>query len=131
MPIIETHRLTKDYGAVRAVTDLSFTIERGSITGFLGPNGSGKTTTLSSLVGLVEPTSGSATITGRPYRELDDPLRTVGVMLEAAAHPSRSGRDHLRVLAAEARVPTSRVDELLELVELSGAARRRAGGYSL
>jgi ABC-2 type transport system ATP-binding protein len=131
MPLIEIHHLTKEFGPVRAVDDLSFDIRAGTITGVLGPNGSGKTTTLRALLGLVEPTSGTATIDGRPYAELRDPLRRVGVMLEAAAHPARSARSHLRVLAAEARVPRSRVDELLSLVELDSAARRRVGGFSL
>jgi len=131
MPIIAIERLTKDYGAVRAVEDLSFAIEPGTITGFLGPNGSGKTTTLRALLGLVTPTAGRATILGRPYADLDDPQRQVGVMLEAAAHPARSGRDHMRALAVEARVPRRRADELLGLVELEGAADRRVGGYSL
>jgi ABC-2 type transport system ATP-binding protein len=131
MPLISVQHLTKDFGPVRAVDDLSFAIQPGTITGFLGPNGSGKTTTLRSLLGLVAPTSGSATIDGRPYRELTDPLRRVGVMLEAAAHPARNARNHLRILAAEARVPASRADELLRLVELESAARRKAGGFSL
>jgi ABC-2 type transport system ATP-binding protein len=131
MSIIEINHLTKDYGAVRAVDDLSFEVEAGTIAGFLGPNGSGKTTTLRSLLGLVAPTGGSTTIAGRPYRELRDPLREVGVMLEAATHPARSARNHLRVLAAEAGVPRSRVDELLDLVELGGAAGRKVGGFSL
>jgi ABC-2 type transport system ATP-binding protein len=131
MSIIEIRHLTKDYGAVRAVDDLSFGVDSGQIVGFLGPNGSGKTTTLSALLGLVTPTSGTATIDGLPYAELTAPLSVVGAMLEAAAHPARSGRGQLRVLAAEAGVPRSRVDELLRLVELEGAADRRAGGYSL
>ncbi len=131
MPLIEITNLTKDYGDVRAVDDLSFGVETGVITAFLGPNGSGKTTTLRSLLGLVAPTSGTATIDGRAYAELAAPLHVVGAMLEASAHPARSARNHLRVLAAEARVPVSRVDELLALVELEGAADRRAGGFSL
>jgi ABC-2 type transport system ATP-binding protein len=131
MPLIEISHLTKDFADVRAVEDLSFAIEPGTITGFLGPNGSGKTTTLRALLGLVAPTAGAATIAGRPYRRLDDPLRQVGVLLEAAAHPARSAQDHLRALATEARVPSSRVSEVLELVELRDAARRRVGGFSL
>jgi ABC-2 type transport system ATP-binding protein len=130
MPLIEITNLTKDYGDVRAVDDLSFGVEAGVITAFLGPNGSGKTTTLRSLLGLVAPTSGTATIDGRAYAGLAAPLHVVGAMLEASAHPARSARNHLRVLAAEARVPASRVDELLALVELEGAADRRAGGFS-
>src|SRR6187399_847599 len=116
--VIEIQSLTKKFGSVTAVDDLSFRVEPGVVTGFLGPNGSGKTTTLRSLLGLVEPTSGTALIDERPYRELRDPLRLVGVMLEAAAHPARSARNQLRVLAAEAGVPASRADELLDLVEL-------------
>ena len=131
MPLIEIQNLVKHYGAIRAVDDLSFGVEPGTITGFLGPNGSGKTTTLRALLGLLSPTSGSATIAGRPYRALAAPLREVGAMLDAAAHPSRSARNHLRILAAEASVPRSRVDEMLALVELGGAADRRVGGFSL
>jgi ABC-2 type transport system ATP-binding protein len=131
MTIIEVDHLTKDYGDVRAVDDLSFAIEAGTIAGFLGPNGSGKTTTLRSLLGLVTPTVGRATFGGKGYAELREPLREVGAMLEAAAHPARSARNHLRILAAEARVPRSRVDELLALVELTGAAGRKVGGFSL
>ena len=131
MSIISIQSLTKDFGAVRAVDDLSFEIDEGKIVGFLGPNGSGKTTTLRALVGLVTPTSGTATIHGVRYAELADPLSQIGVMLEAASHPARTARNHLRVLAAEARVPRSRADEMLELVDLGGAARRRSGGFSL
>jgi ABC-2 type transport system ATP-binding protein len=131
MSVIEVSCLTKDFGRVRAVDNLSFTIDAGLIAGFLGPNGSGKTTTLRSLLGLVAPTAGGGTIAGRPYRELRQPLREVGAMLEAAAHPARSARNHLRIVAAEARVPRSRVDELLDLVELRGAADRKVGGFSL
>jgi ABC-2 type transport system ATP-binding protein len=131
MPIIAIQNLTMDFGPVRAVDDLSFDIEEGKVVGFLGPNGSGKTTTLRSLVGLVAPTSGTATINGVPYAALRDPLRQIGVMLEAASHPARSARNHLRVLAAEGGIPLSRADEMLDLVDLGGAARRRAGGFSL
>ncbi len=116
MPIISIQNLTKDFGAVRAVDDLSFDIDEGKVVGFLGPNGSGKTTTLRSLVGLVTPTTGSATINGLPYARLSDPLTQVGVMLEAASHPARTARNHLRVLAAEGGIPLSRADEMLELV---------------
>jgi ABC-2 type transport system ATP-binding protein len=131
MSIIAIQNLTKDFGPVRAVDDLSFDIEEGKVVGFLGPNGSGKTTTLRSLVGLVAPTSGAATINGVPYGELREPSRQIGVMLEAASHPARSARNHLRVLAAEGGFPLSRVDEVLDLVDLGHAARRRAGGFSL
>jgi ABC-2 type transport system ATP-binding protein len=131
MSHVDVQDLVKHYGPVQAVDGLSFTVRHGSITGFLGPNGSGKTTTLRALLGLLTPTSGSATIDGRPYRALADPMREVGAMLEAAAHPSRTARNHLRIIAAEAKVPRSRVDELLRLVELDGAADRRSGGFSL
>src|SRR4051812_44679547 len=131
MSLIHIDHLVKDFGAVRAVDDLTFTIDSGTIAGFLGPNGSGKTTTLLSLLGLVRPTSGTATIDGRPYAELTQPVRELGAMLEATAHPARTARNHLRVLAAGAGVPRSRADELLDLVELTPAADRRAGGFSL
>jgi ABC-2 type transport system ATP-binding protein len=131
MTQIEVNHLTKDFGPVRAVDDLSFVIEPGKIVGFLGPNGSGKTTTLRSLLGLVTPTSGSATIGGAPYSALADPLREIGAMLEAAAHPARSARNHMRVVAAEARIGLERVDLLLDLVGLSEASSRKVGGFSL
>ncbi len=131
-PVIEVRSLRKRYGAVTAVDDLSFTVGRGRITGFVGPNGAGKTTTLRSLLGLVTPTAGSATILGRPYRELDEPARRVGAVLEATdVHPGRSGRNHLRIIAAGSGVDATRVDEVLELVGLADAARRRVRGYSL
>ncbi|HEX8104144.1 MAG TPA: ATP-binding cassette domain-containing protein [Solirubrobacteraceae bacterium] len=131
MSLIQIDHLVKDFGGVRAVDDLTFAIDAGRISGFLGPNGSGKTTTLLSLLGLVTPTSGTATIDGRSYASLADPLAEVGAMLAANAHPARTARDHLRVLAAEAGVPRARADELLGLVELGAAADRRAGGFSL
>jgi ABC-2 type transport system ATP-binding protein len=131
MSIIAIQNLTKDFGPVRAVDDLSFDIDEGKVVGFLGPNGSGKTTTLRSLVGLVTPTTGTAVINGVPYTELHDPLSQIGVMLEAASHPARTARNHLRVLAAEGGIPLSRADEMLKLVDLEGAARRRSGGFSL
>jgi ABC-2 type transport system ATP-binding protein len=125
--------LTKDFGSLRAVDDLTFTVEPGRVVGFLGPNGSGKTTTLRALLGLVTPTAGRALIGGRPYRELGHPAREVGAVLEANAfHAGRTGRDHLRVVAREGRVPPARVDEVLALVGLAdGSADRRAGKYSL
>ena len=130
-PVIEVCDLTKDYGTVRAVDHVSFAVGAGTITGFLGPNGSGKSTTLRILVGLVEATEGSARIAGRPYRELADPLSQVGTMLEAAAHPARSARSHLRAMAVEAGRSARHADELLTLVELDSAAHRRVGGFSL
>jgi ABC-2 type transport system ATP-binding protein len=129
---IETAGLTKRYGGVTAVDDLSFSVREGAVTGFLGPNGAGKTTTLRMILALARPTAGAATVLGRPYAQLDDPARAVGANLEiAGAHPGRRGRDHLRSLAAMARIPRSRVDEVLRLVELEGAADRRAGKYSM
>ena len=130
--MVEVRGLTKRYGRVLAVDDLSFRAEPGRVTGFLGPNGAGKTTTLRVLLGLLRPTSGSATVLGRPYAELDQPARRVGAVLEANAfHPGRSGRNHLRTLASAAAIAESRVDEMLALVDLAGAAGRRAKGYSL
>src|SRR3954451_25451064 len=130
--MIEVESLTKRYRGATAVDDLSFTVPRGRITGFLGPNGAGKTTTLRVLLGLVLPTSGRATVAGRRYRELEAPLRTVGAVLEASNyHPGRSGRGHLRVLAAASGIPASRVGEGLAEVELATVAERRVGTYSL
>ena len=129
---IEISNLTKRFGSFTAVDDLSFAVEPGRITGFLGPNGAGKTTTLRMALGLVRPTSGTATIDGQTYAELADPLGTVGAALEATNfHPGRSGRDHLRVLAAASGIPDSRVDEMLELTGIPAFARRRAGAYSM
>jgi ABC-2 type transport system ATP-binding protein len=130
--VIEVEGLRKRFGAVRAVDDLSFRAAPGKVTGFLGPNGAGKSTTLRAVVGLVHPDEGHARVLGKPYRDLDAPSKHVGAILEASEiHPGRSGRNHLRVLAAAARIRPSRVEEVLRLVELEGAANRRAGGYSL
>jgi ABC-2 type transport system ATP-binding protein len=129
---IEIDGLTKRFGSVLAVDDLGFRVPEGAVTGLLGPNGAGKTTTLRMLLGLVSPTAGTATIGGVAYARLTDPVRTVGAVLEASSfHPSRTARDHLRVVAGAARIPTARVDELLEQVGLAGDATRRVGGYSL
>ncbi|MGO0574898.1 ABC transporter ATP-binding protein [Ornithinimicrobium panacihumi] len=129
---IAVRGLTKTFGDFRAVDDLSFEVRPGAITGFLGPNGAGKTTTLRMLLGLIRPTSGEALIDGRRYADLPRPMATVGAALEATGfHPGRSGRDHLRVLAATHGIPDTRVDELLELVGIPAAARKRAGGYSM
>ena len=129
---IEVRELTKRFGPVLAVDRLSFTVEPGRVTGFLGPNGAGKTTTLRILLGLVAPTAGGATIGGRRYAELSNPQREVGALLEASSfHPGRSGRDHLLVMAEMAGVPPARVDEVLGIVGLTDAARRRTGGYSM
>ncbi|MFL5920486.1 MAG: ABC transporter ATP-binding protein [Gaiellaceae bacterium] len=132
VPPVEVRELTKRYGSTVAVDRLSFSIGPGRITGFLGPNGAGKSTTLRALLGLVRPTSGETRVEGQPYARLRDPLGTVGAVLEAENfHPARSGRNHLRVLAAAAGIPWERADDVLEQVELSGASRRRVGGYSL
>ena len=129
---IEVSGLTKRFGPVLAVDDLSFTADEGRVVGFLGPNGAGKTTTLRMLLGLVNPTSGNATVLGAKYGQLDDPVHTVGAVLDGGMlHPGRSGRNHLRALGRAAGVSDSRVEELLELVALKDAAKRRAGGYSL
>jgi ABC-type multidrug transport system, ATPase component len=129
---IEVRDLTKRFGSITAVDNLSFTVEPGRITGFLGPNGAGKTTTLRMLLGLVRPDSGIATIGGQRYSEIVTPQRVVGSALEATNfHPGRSGRNHLRVLADTAGIESKRVDEMLELVGIPAAARQRAGGYSM
>jgi ABC-2 type transport system ATP-binding protein len=131
-PPLELRGLTKRYGETTAVDEVSFGIPAGRVTGFLGPNGAGKTTTLRALLGLVAPTAGQALVTGLPYRQLADPPRTVGAVLEASSyHPGRSGRNHLRALALAAGVPPERVEEVLAEVELAHVAHRRVGGYSL
>ncbi|PZG18193.1 ABC transporter ATP-binding protein [Micromonospora craterilacus] len=124
--------LTKQYRNVLAVNNLSFTIEPGRVTGFLGPNGAGKTTTLRMLLNLVTPSAGTATIGGRRYPDLADPLRHVGAVLEASsAHKGRTGINHLRVICAAAGLPRQRADEALALVGLTPAAKRKFKGYSL
>jgi ABC-2 type transport system ATP-binding protein len=124
--------LTKRYGEVTAIEELTFTLHRGSITGFVGPNGAGKTTTLRLLLGLAEPTAGHALVLGHRYRDLDDPIRKVGAVLESDDFdPGRSGRNHLRTLALATGIPYTRVEELLELVELQRAADRPVRTYSL
>ena len=124
--------LTKRYGEIVAVDEVTFSLEQGTVTGFLGPNGAGKTTTLRLLLGLAEPTAGEALVFGKHYRDIERPLRRVGAVLESTDyHPSRSGRDHLRTLALAAGIPLNRVDEVLELVELTTAAGRRVRTYSL
>ena len=132
MAAIETAGLTKRYGEVTAVDDLSFSVREAAVTGFLGPNGAGKTTTLRMILALARPSAGHATVKGLPYTQLEHPARTVGANLEVAgAHPGRKGRDHLRSLAAMASLPLSRADEVLRLVELEAAGGRRAGKYSM
>ncbi len=124
--------LTKHFGSTPAVQGLSATVHPGRVTGFLGPNGAGKTTTLRMLLGLVRPTSGTATFDGRRYDELVAPAREVGTLLEATGfHPGRSARDHLRVLTTAAGLPAGRPDQVLDLVGLTTDARRKVGGYSL
>ncbi len=131
-PVVRVSSLTKRYGEVVAVEDLTFSLDPGSLTGFLGPNGAGKSTTLRLLLGLAEPTAGEAHVFGRRYGELEEPARRVGAILESNDfHPGRCGRDHLRVLALAADIPPGRVVEVLELVDLAGAANRRVGTYSL
>ena len=129
---IEASGLVKSFGETRAVAGVDLAVPRGSVYGVLGPNGAGKTTTLRVLLGLVRPSAGSATIMGRRYHELEEPAKRVGAVLEASnVHPGRSGRNHLRVLAAAAAIPDTRVDEVLALVELGPVARKRAKTYSL
>ena len=131
-PVIAVESLIKRYGDLIAVDELSFEVAPGRIVAFLGANGAGKTTTLRILLGLASPTSGRATIDGRCYRELDAPIEAVGAVLDRGRfHPDRTGRDHLRVLATAAGLPGSRVDEVLALVELDAAGRRRVREYSL
>lgn len=130
--MIEVAGLTKRFGSTLAVDDLSFSVKPGRITGFLGPNGAGKSTTMRVVLGLVKPTAGTTSVLGVQYRDLQHPVRRVGVLLETFdAHPGRSGRNHLRVLALAGGIPRSRVDEVLGLVELRDAGRRRVKGYSL
>jgi ABC-2 type transport system ATP-binding protein len=130
--MIAVEGLSKAYGKTVAVQDLSFEVKPGSILGFLGPNGAGKTTTLRILLGLARPSSGAATIDGRPYTELTEPAGKVGAVLDSSGfHPGRKGRNHLRVIARGAGIPVSRVDELLRLVELDTDGGRRVKGYSL
>ncbi|STC67815.1 ABC transporter ATP-binding protein [Corynebacterium belfantii] len=130
--MIEVRGLTKEYGKVRAVDDLTFDVSPGIVTGFLGPNGAGKSTTMRMILGLDTPTSGTATIGGVNYRNLKKPLIHVGALLDAkAVHPNRSARNHLLWLAQSNDIPSSRVDEVLALVGLTSVAKKKAGGFSL
>jgi ABC-2 type transport system ATP-binding protein len=130
--MIEARELTKSYGGKVAVDHLSFTVQPGRVTGFLGPNGAGKSTTMRLILGLDRPQSGTATIEGKSYTDLADPLRTVGALLEAkSVHPGRSARNHLLFLAQSQGLPARRVGEVLDLVGLSEVAGKRAGGFSL
>jgi ABC-2 type transport system ATP-binding protein len=130
--LIEVTELTKRYGAHTAVDELSFVVEPGVVTGFLGPNGAGKSTTMRMILGLDRPTSGQATVNGKPFAEARAPLHEVGALLEAkGVHPGRPARDHLRALAATIGISDARVDEVLDLVGLGDVAGRRSGGFSL
>jgi ABC-2 type transport system ATP-binding protein len=132
MNSIDVQNLTKEYGSRRAVDDLIFSVLPGRVTGFLGPNGAGKSTTMRLVLGLDRPTSGTATVGGRPYATFDEPLRQVGALLDAgAAHGSRTARDHLRALAVSNRISERRVDAVLEEAGLASVARRRVNTYSL
>ncbi|BCI51318.1 ABC transporter ATP-binding protein [Mycolicibacterium litorale] len=130
--MIELNGLTKRFGRVSAVDDLTCSIEAGVVTGFLGPNGAGKSTTMRMILGLDRPTAGTATVEGRPYRELKHPLRTVGALLDARQlHPNRTARAHLRWIAASNALPRTRIDEVLDMVGLTEAADKHAGTFSL
>ena len=130
--MISVRNLTKEYGEVRAVDDLSFDVEPGTVTGFLGPNGAGKSTTMRMILGLDAPTSGTVSVNGHRYADSPAPLREIGALLDAhAIHPGRSARDHLRWLAASNGIPTTRVGEVLDLVGLESVAGQRAGRFSL
>jgi ABC-2 type transport system ATP-binding protein len=130
-PSIAFNHVTKRYGDVTALDDFSAEVSPGRITAFLGANGSGKTTSMRVLLGLAEPTAGAALISGQRYADLHHPLRTVGAVLDQGFQPNRSARNHLRITAAQAGFPQTRVEDVLELVGLTAAARRRVGGFSL
>jgi ABC-2 type transport system ATP-binding protein len=130
--MIEVNELTKRYGAKTAVDGLTFTVKPGIVTGFLGPNGAGKSTTMRMILGLDRPTSGTATINGRPYAEHSAPLQQAGALLDAkAVHTGRSAYHHLLALAATTGIPKSRVAEVIDIVGLHEVAKKRAGGFSL
>jgi ABC-2 type transport system ATP-binding protein len=132
MAVVEAQSLTKRFGDLVAVDHVSFSVHQGTVVGFLGPNGSGKTTTLRMLLGLVAPTEGTATVDGRPYRDLPDPLHAVGAVLDTSGfHPGRSALDHLRIQALAGAATSSRIREVLELVGLAHVAKRRVGIFSL
>jgi ABC-2 type transport system ATP-binding protein len=131
VPSLAFHHVTKHYGKVTALDDFSAEIASGRITAFLGPNGSGKTTSMRLLLGLSEPSAGTALVGDRRYAAMEHPLRHVGAVIDQGFHPNRSARNHLRLTAAQARVPEARVDDVLELVGLTSVAGRRAGGFSL
>jgi ABC-2 type transport system ATP-binding protein len=130
--VVTADHLSKRFGRVLAVDDLSFRLQHGTITGFLGPNGSGKTTTLRMLLGLVKPTQGTPLLFGQSYARIANPARRVGAVLEATDfHPGRSGRDHLLMLAYAAELPAARADAVLAKVDLAHVGGRRVGGYSM
>jgi len=130
--VVTARSLSKRYGNLVAVDHLTFSLQAGTVTGFLGPNGAGKTTTLRLLLGLAEPTAGEALVFGRRYRELDQPARRIGAVLESNDFdPGRSGGDHLRALGLAAEIPSSRIDDVLDLVGLAADAKRRVKTYSL
>jgi ABC-2 type transport system ATP-binding protein len=131
MPSIAFHDVHKRYGPVTALDGFTGAVEPGRITAFLGANGSGKTTSMRVLLGLSAPTAGTATLNGRPYSQLEHPLRTVGAVIDQGLHPTRPARSALRVVALQAGVPASRVDDVLAAVELTDVAGRRVGGFSL
>src|SRR5690606_36195534 len=129
---IEIKNLVKSFGSVKAVDDVTYSVEAGTVTGFLGPNGAGKTTTLRSLLGLVTPDSGEALVNGKPYSTLAAPLTEVGAVLEATSfHPGRTARNLLRIMCTAAGLPVKRADEALEQVGLTDAANKRVQGFSL
>jgi ABC-2 type transport system ATP-binding protein len=131
-PAITVRGLTKRFGDVTAVDELTFEVRPGMVIGFLGPNGAGKSTTLRMILGLVHPDAGTASVAGMPYADLEDPAGTVGAVLETQSfNPLRSGRDHLRVLASASAIDDERVEHVLEVVDLSAAGNRKAGKYSL
>jgi ABC-2 type transport system ATP-binding protein len=132
MSAISVDHLSKSFGKVKAVDDLSFTVRPANVTGFLGPNGAGKTTTLRMILGLVEPGHGTATIGGRPYVDLPSPITTVGAVLEATSfHPGRTARVHLDAMCVASGLSRDRADQVLAEVDLTDAADRRVGGFSL
>ncbi|CNE70070.1 ABC transporter-like protein [Mycobacterium tuberculosis] len=131
-PAISAEGLTKRYGRRTVVDDLTFTVRPGAVTGFFGPNGAGKTTTMKALVGLARPSAGTVSVLGAPVASLPPDARRIGVHIEpCGAHPARTARAHLRALALAAGLPRRRADEVLEIAELTGAARRRVGAFSL
>src|SRR4051794_36323774 len=132
MTMIELERVTKRYGDMVAVDDVTFTVQPGVVTGFLGPNGAGKSTTMRLMLGLDAPTSGDVRVNGRRYRDLDAPMHEIGAMLEARAiHTGRSAYTPLLALAQTHGLARRRVDEVIDLVGLQSVARKRAGGFSL